>query len=263
MSTLVSTFRNPLRAVLQDNDPTGLYLYPDAALDDAVKAQVNFGQIDGYALTSGDTAITPDIAPPAGDPTRFHLLTMKAARMFVVPRGGSAHVRTRAVTLSSGSSRDMLLAIEHDIDRIENGHRFNGWDVYAGYASSTFGYALLSLSEQSIAFTKDDALVAGEYFSGQYVWDRPMTLVSVIATGRASQGQATTVALEIGGVATDTILTLPAGALNAEITPVTLTPERSINPLVSIRWRVASAPANAADCAYLGSITCRVRPQSA
>jgi hypothetical protein len=114
MSTAITDFRTPVRAILGDFDLT-VRKYQDTAIDSVVQMVVRSGQLPGFVINAGGTGITPDVI--AG--RDYGLLIYKAAKAFVTPNAAAYSYRTRALSESFGSQGHFIQQLEnalHDID---------------------------------------------------------------------------------------------------------------------------------------------------
>src|ERR1035437_756961 len=103
MSTAVSTFREPIRVLIGDND-SHIQFRDNAQIDAAVRAVVNLGKVTGdptllagassYALDSANTGIITSFTPVT-DPKAWAQTVYHAAKIFAVDVTPT-HWRTRA-----------------------------------------------------------------------------------------------------------------------------------------------------------------------
>lgn len=105
---------------------------------------------------------------------------------------------------------------------------------------------------QSVLFPREVLLVAGEYLLGIYRWQTNATAVGATAICTASQNAATVLGLELNGTLTGDVITLPAGAVNSQVT-VTVSLNRTVPAGTPVRWKIISGPGDiesmAAECA--------------
>ena len=137
MSTNLTEFHEPLRAVLDDNplDSTSQQ-YEASTLTKALRSVIRMGQLPGYSLTTDQLEVTPTVSTP----TAFALLVYKTARMLVAPRPASYAFRTRALSEVFGDYRSFLAHIEEMIYLLENGEAmFDSWQTFAGWWQGIFG----------------------------------------------------------------------------------------------------------------------------
>ncbi|HVM48385.1 MAG TPA: hypothetical protein VMU04_10175 [Candidatus Acidoferrum sp.] len=113
-------------------------------------------------------------------------------------------------------------------------------------------------TEQAIGFFHENPLVAGEYLLGRYRWPVAVTCTAARVVAFAPQGSPVVLGLEVNGVLTGDILTLPVGTANTEVT-VDVTLAVSVPPLADVRWKILSAP-DAADSAWQVALGMQVRP---
>lgn len=115
MSTTISDFRIPVRAVLGDFDAT-IRKYQDSAIDAVIAMIVNSGQLPGYTTGAANTVINPDVTGIA-----YGRLIYKAATAFVAPNAGAYSYRTRALAESFGEQRIFIQHLADALHDIENG----------------------------------------------------------------------------------------------------------------------------------------------
>lgn len=130
-----------------------------------------------------------------------------------------------------------------------------------GETSSPDETALASI-EATVPFFLDTTCMAGRYMLGHYRWTTPMRIVSALVHGRASQGADTVFGLEIDGVLSAHAITLPAGAINEEVS-AEATLDVELDSLSEIRWKVISAPVDTEDCAHVVGLSVRLEPVDA
>ena len=125
MPTAFSDFYSPLRVILGDLDPYGVFQYQDATLDGAVRTVFLLGRNpDGYLLSGDDRNTASEIDPeiPVGDP--FARITYEAALLLVGGSEGAYSYRTRALSRSSSgeAKRDLLVELRLKIYEIVAGN---------------------------------------------------------------------------------------------------------------------------------------------
>jgi hypothetical protein len=123
MATLISTFRDPLRAYLLDTHPT-IKQYDADQLDQAVRLVVNLGKAPGITVTTGDDAndsLTPDVTPVNDESDNWARIVLHAAKRFVLPNAAASSYRTRAVAETFGESREMVFDLLNDVYQLEFG----------------------------------------------------------------------------------------------------------------------------------------------
>lgn len=123
MSTLISTFREPIRVLIDDDDPD-IQLRENAQIDAAVRLVVNLGKVvseDGataYAL-DGTTSITPNLTA-TGDAHAWARLVWNAAKRFTSAAKPMAW-RTRAFSETIGEGREKVFEVLEELWNLENG----------------------------------------------------------------------------------------------------------------------------------------------
>jgi hypothetical protein len=128
MSILISTFREPVRVLIGDNDPD-IQFRDDAQLDAAARAVVNLGKVTGdpallngaisYTLDSATTGIIPTFTP-VSDPKAWAQVVYHTARLFAVDVTPS-HWRTRAFSETIGENKERVFNLLMEIYGLENG----------------------------------------------------------------------------------------------------------------------------------------------
>lgn len=105
-----------------------------------------------------------------------------------------------------------------------------------------------------MAFFQEGPMMAPERIGGEYVMQTAGVLGLALVKARASQGVATVVELTVDGAGTGQVVTLAAGAANAEVSgQVTL--NRIVSAGQRIGWRTASGPTDAAAAAWVCAVT--------
>ncbi len=106
--TPVSEFRVPLRLMLGDNDPEGLFAYSDAILDSAVQTSFRLGRSPaGYTLTEDKTQIDTTIP----DGSAFARIACETALMLVAGEETVSYT-TRAISVRRKGDRIANLITE-------------------------------------------------------------------------------------------------------------------------------------------------------
>jgi len=133
MSTSISTFREPVRVLIGDNDPD-IQLRENAQIDAAIRTVVDMGKVTGdqvvvtnYSVTPTRDGITPDLTA-ADDPKAFSQLVLYTSRLFIADMGPAAW-RTRAFSETVGNNYERIWMIIEDLWNLEFG---------AGMASSEY-----------------------------------------------------------------------------------------------------------------------------
>lgn len=128
MSTSFSTFREPVRVLIGDNDPD-IKFREDAQLDAAMRAVVNLGKVigeqeDPYAVIEAGTGLTPDLTP-ASDALAWAQLVWNTAKLFAVDVT-PMHWRTRAFSETIGENKERVWNIFLELYNLENGGMVGG-----------------------------------------------------------------------------------------------------------------------------------------
>jgi len=156
-------FYRPLRVMLRDWDPS-VRQYPDTVLSDAVKTTIQCNKLPGFILTPDESAITPEFT----DVNSFALCTYYTAKLFVQSAPDSYRYGMRGFEERFGSLNRFLTTLEAEIDSIENGTRFAGYQTYYawlhGMAGLPLGEVLAQFDVQAplwkATFTRDGMKVA-------------------------------------------------------------------------------------------------------
>lgn len=116
--TPYSRFYLPLRTVLGDRDPHGLYAYSEADLDSSLDVLYLTGEMP-EAYTADSAFITPGVA--RGDD--FALILYRAALLLVQGEDGAGSWKTRALSVSDQGQRkrDLLTHFRLKLSDAENG----------------------------------------------------------------------------------------------------------------------------------------------
>ena len=130
--TALSEFYEPLRLILGDRDPAGVYEYTDVMLDGAVRSVFRLGRAPTrYSLTGAN------ISPTLPDGNDYAQITYESALLLV---GGEETInyRTRAisVTRAGDRKRDLLLELRHRLHQIEEGDGFSTYQNFLIWARS-------------------------------------------------------------------------------------------------------------------------------
>ena len=122
MATALSSFYEPLRVLIGDDDPD-IPLRSDAQLAAAMRTVLDLGRVTGangpYATAVSRTEVTPDLVP-ADDPLAFAQLVYYAARIFVTDSRPEVW-RTRAFSQVLGDNREKVLEILLSLHELEGG----------------------------------------------------------------------------------------------------------------------------------------------
>jgi hypothetical protein len=116
MATSLASFVEPVRALLNDNDPAGIYMIESEEILSAMKLILNTGKVPGYAVSSADVA--PDLTP--ADPRAYALLVFHTAKIFVNAMQRESF-NTRAFSESIGEARELIAAVIDEVYRLEHG----------------------------------------------------------------------------------------------------------------------------------------------
>lgn len=131
MSTSISEFRDPVRAVLGDFNTT-VRRYQDSAIDAVVKTLVRCGKFTGLAIDATGLAITPNVQ----DGAQYGRIVYEAALAFVAPNAGAYSYRTRALAETFGEQKLFLQQLQNALYDLETGggaamfgtvQTFRGW----------------------------------------------------------------------------------------------------------------------------------------
>jgi hypothetical protein len=119
MSTLLSTFREPVRVLIGDNDPD-IQLREDAQIDAALRTVLNLGKVVGdqttvtsYLPDTLGTSVTPTLTP-ALDPKGYAELVYHTARVFIADDRPTSW-RTRAFSESVGNNVEKIWLILEEL----------------------------------------------------------------------------------------------------------------------------------------------------
>lgn len=118
MSALTDFIR-PVRSLLNDNDPDGIYAYENEQIVDALQSVVEFGKVPGFVIA--DSAIVPDLVA-ADDPNNYYRLCLRTAEMFVRERT-RVSFNTRAFSEVIGQPFELVDAIIQEIYKLDNGEQ--------------------------------------------------------------------------------------------------------------------------------------------
>lgn len=118
----LTNFLRPVRTLLNDNDPDGIYAYEDQQLIDALKTVVDFGRVPGYEIDGESVKPSvesqPEVTP--ANPDAFLRLCLHAVKVFVVDRT-RVTFNTRAFSESIGQPTELVNLVIDDIYTLENG----------------------------------------------------------------------------------------------------------------------------------------------
>ena len=125
MSTALSSFREPVRVLIGDNDPD-IQLREDAQLYAAMRTSLNLGKVVGdqttvtaYAVDTDVTQVTPTLTA-ADDPKAYAQLIYYTARWFIVDMTPTAW-RTRAFSETVGNNVERIWMILDELWNLESG----------------------------------------------------------------------------------------------------------------------------------------------
>lgn len=122
MSTLISSFYDPLRHVLGDRDAS-IQKYSDGSLLAGIQTVVSMGMLPDFSLSATRTSITPTI----DDPNDYALLILHTALSFISSDADRWSFRTRAISKSSGGQNNFIWYLQTKISELENGELFDSW----------------------------------------------------------------------------------------------------------------------------------------
>jgi hypothetical protein len=126
--------------MMGDLDPT-VQRYPDATLAQGVRAAISLNKL----ASTGITYTIPDgenTSPDITDPNTFALLCYHTVKLFLDPEYDRYAFKTRAFSESFGSRNRYLMTLEHEINFLENGDMFSGWQNYFTWLSGMAGLPL-------------------------------------------------------------------------------------------------------------------------
>src|SRR5438093_6313886 len=101
-------------------------------------------------------------------------------------------------------------------------------------------------------------MVVGEYMLGHYRWPVAVGLLSARAVAFAPQNAPMVLTLEVGGVLTGQTLTIPAGAVDTEVSAMVAL-DYTVLAGQSVRWKITDGPAPE-DAARLAALAMQVQP---
>jgi len=130
--TPISDFRTPLRIILGDNDPEGLFMHSNDALDSAVKTVFRMGRSPvGYSV-SGE-----NITPSVPDGTSFAKIACETALLLVCGEETISY-STRAVSVRRTGDRIANLVTELRC-RLQEGDTFDSHQTFMAWVQSYTG----------------------------------------------------------------------------------------------------------------------------
>jgi hypothetical protein len=121
----IADFRNPIRAYLGDNHPI-IKTYSAEQIDEAVRLVVNLGKIPGVSMSPDPTGdnLSLDVSPSdVLQATNWARIVLYAAQRFVLIGAAANAIRTRAVAMSCGESRDLVFQLLNEIYDLEFGEK--------------------------------------------------------------------------------------------------------------------------------------------
>lgn len=119
MATSLASFVEPVRALLNDNDPMGVYMIDTEEIIAAMKLILNTGKVPGYAVSSTDVA--PDLTP--ADTNAYARLVYHTAKIFTNVMARESF-NTRAFSESIGEAKELIGAVIDEVYRLENGEMY-------------------------------------------------------------------------------------------------------------------------------------------
>lgn len=114
--------------------------------------------------------------------------------------------------------------------------------------------------EQSVAFFRENLMVAGEYMLGHYRWPMQVKIKSAKVIAWAPQVTATVVELEVNGSLTGHQLTIPVGTANTEVSAELTLSNYYVTSGQSVRWKIVSGPVDSENMAWTASLIMQVEP---
>lgn len=128
-----------LRVILGDREVHGLWNYPAATLDSALKATFLLGRAPkGYALNELQTAIEPDLT--TGD--HFAMVCYDTALLLIGGEDGAMRIQTRAITVvdSGDRKRSLMRELTQKVYEIRDGSAvFATWQSLAQFLNAQSG----------------------------------------------------------------------------------------------------------------------------
>lgn len=120
-TTLITDLREPVRAVLGDYGTATIgatkYRYADNAVDMAIRTAFRVGKLPGYALATGNLAITPELLTPRA----WGMATYESAVLLLTPNMPASAFRMRALAESYADQRMVLQALHDECWAARNG----------------------------------------------------------------------------------------------------------------------------------------------
>jgi hypothetical protein len=123
--------------MLGDNDPEGMFLYADAALDSAVKTVFRMGRSPAGFSVSGES-VTPDVP----DGTSFAKIACETALMLVCGEETISY-STRAMSVRRNGDRIRNLVTELRC-RLSEGDTFESYQTFVAWIQSYTGIGELT-----------------------------------------------------------------------------------------------------------------------
>lgn len=117
--TPYSQFYQPMRAVLGDRDPSGIYAYSDDDLGAAIDVILSCGDGPAGYLSDGSGNINPTV--PIGDP--YALILFQSSLLLINGEEGGGSMRTKALSVSDMGhrKRDLITSFRLKISDIQTG----------------------------------------------------------------------------------------------------------------------------------------------
>jgi hypothetical protein len=121
MPTPLTTFFEPVRLLLGDLDAT-VRRYPDATVAAGVRTAVQVRLPGRYTITPDGTGLVETPTPDG-----FALICLHTGLAFVAAEPESEGLRTRAVSVTRGSRRGLLMELKSQAWRLARGGCFRSW----------------------------------------------------------------------------------------------------------------------------------------
>jgi len=123
VSTPLTSFIEPVRVIIGDNDPD-IQIRENSQILAAIKTVIDLGKVSGvqatgYSLTTDRAGITPDLLA-VEDPKALAQLVYSTAQLFAVDVAPTAW-RTRAFSESIGANPERIMHILDELYRATNG----------------------------------------------------------------------------------------------------------------------------------------------
>jgi hypothetical protein len=140
-------------------------------------------------------------------------------------------------------------------DQRFSAQRYVATSGYGAYVPAT----VVANDLEHVFFSHTAELADGEYFLGHYTWPVDKAAISAKVIAGASVGTPTVLELEINGVLSGTVLTVPTGTLGADVSDEIDLTGLTITANEQVRWLVISGPVDPADQATVAAIVMEVQ----